>query len=386
VGDNSEFRIPNSILVHLRDLRFYCVPCRQARSDADTDADAGADAGAESNPIDTIDGMRVEFCQTCGAPIDARWAEIVLVCRYCGSHNAPGGVDQPVPSSIPDDSRTRLGVAGRTYVIQGLLAHGESSDVYRGRWVRRLGELVVIKVLRALSDQDLFHREYTVLERLQTRPTQGDEHFTRRLPHPIGIDTVVRTRDERPVAVYGWHSGFYLTLDDVAREHPGGIQGEIAVWVFKRVLEILGFIHEAGFVHGAVLPQHVLVHPRDHGAMLVGWSAASERGPDGSARLVAHNPSRIDYYPPSALASERVETATDIAMAARTTLAACGGSVDQAPGSLPPELASLLERCAAGGRNDAWQLLHEITAVSKECFGPPAYHPLPMPGWPSASR
>ncbi|MCO6459199.1 MAG: hypothetical protein J5I93_28150 [Pirellulaceae bacterium] len=66
--------------------------------------------------------MRIEFCEGCGAPLEARWSRIVLVCPYCGSQNAPGGAGDPVPSSVPDDGRWRLAVAGRTYLVLGQLA------------------------------------------------------------------------------------------------------------------------------------------------------------------------------------------------------------------------------------------------------------------------
>ncbi len=58
--------------------------------------------------------MRVEFCASCGAPLEARWAEIVIECRYCGCQNAPGAKGEPVPSSHPDDGRPRFSAGGRT--------------------------------------------------------------------------------------------------------------------------------------------------------------------------------------------------------------------------------------------------------------------------------
>lgn len=323
--------------------------------------------------------MRVIFCETCGAPIDARWSEIVLVCRYCGTQNAPGGPAEPVPSSLPDDERPRLAVAGRTYAVEGLLAKGDSSNVYRGRWVRRLGELVVLKVLRSRRDADLLHREFTVLERLHKSDAQGAEHFVRRLPQPIGIGASRDAPDGRPVAVYGWQSGYVHTLEEIVREHPNGVEGEAAVWLFKRQLELLGFAHRAGFLHGAVLPPHVLVHPRDHGAILVGWSAATElsRG----ERLSAVSRNWRPFYPREVLANGGVGPATDIAMAARSVLASAGAKgFDRAP-SLPAKLARLLVDAAGGRYDDAWALLDGVEQVSRSCFGAPSYHPIRMPKW-----
>ncbi len=328
--------------------------------------------------------MRVTFCETCGAPLDARWSEIVLVCRYCGSQNAPGGRGEPVPSSVPDDERPRLAVAGRTYAVEGLLARGDSSHVYRGRWVRRLGELVVLKVLRALRDADLLRREYNVLQRLQASDVAGAEQLVRRLPQPIGIGPCRDAPEGRWVAVYGWQSGYQHALAEVLQEHPDGVAGEVAVWLFKRVLELLGFVHRAGWVHGAVLPPHVLVHPRDHGAILVGWSATTAL--DGAERLPAVSGNWRQFYPSQALAGGEVTPATDIAMAARSVLAAAGAKgFDRAP-ALPAPLARLLVDAASGRHDDAWALVNEVQQVSLTCFGPPSYHPIRMPSWNIAPR
>lgn len=323
--------------------------------------------------------MRVTFCETCGAPLDARWSEIVLVCRYCGSQNAPGGRAEPVPSSLPDDERPRLAVAGRTYAVEGLLAKGDSSDVYRGRWVRRLGELVVLKVLRALRDADLLQREFSVLQRLQASDVAGAEHLVPRLPQPIGCGPSRDAPDGRWVAVYGWQSGYQHALDEVLQEHPDGVEGEVAVWLFKRLLELLGFVHRAGWAHGAVLPPHVLVHPRDHGAILVGWSAATALA--GEERLPAVSRNWRQFYPSQALAAGEVTPTTDIAMAARSVLAAAGAKgFDRAP-ALPARLARLLVDAARGRHDDAWALVEEVQQVSLACFGPPSYHPLRLPRW-----
>lgn len=74
---------------------------------------------------------------------------------------------------MPDDGRPRLHVGGRTYLLEGLLARGQACGVYRGRWVIRLGELVVLELLRSLADQDLLRREWAVLRHLEESTAQG---------------------------------------------------------------------------------------------------------------------------------------------------------------------------------------------------------------------
>lgn len=329
--------------------------------------------------------MRVNFCENCGAPLDAAWETLAVTCRFCGVQSVPGAGAVNVAPSMPADGRPRLVVGGRTYVLEGLLGRGDACDVYRGRWAIRLGELVVVKVLRSPADADLVRAEWDVLGRLrEVDGGEAAEALARRLPEPVAIGPV-RRDGERLVAVYRWRSGFQHSLEDVAQTHPAGVSGQIATWLLKRVLEVLGLAHRRGFVHGAVIPPHVLVHPRDHGATLVGWGLGGERGPDGAARLRAVSRRWARLYPDAALRVRVVGPATDVAMAARCALGAAGAAPQDGrarpPASLPGDLGALVAAAADGAFDDAWALLERLTEASGRAFGPPSYNPLPMPGW-----
>lgn len=317
--------------------------------------------------------MRLWLCESCGAPLEAPWAELVIVCQFCGAHNLPGSPDGPVPPRVPVDGRPRLNVGGRTYVIEGRLAEGESSTVYRARWVVRLGELVTLKVLSALTDADLMRREWQVLTDLHRSTIQGAEHYLTRLPSPVAHG-LVETDQPRPVSVFGWKSGFVHTLEDITRVHDDGVPTPVMVWLLKRLLELLGWVHRAGYVHGAVTPEHVLVHPRDHGAMLVGWSLALPWREGQRARVLAV-PRRWPGLYPHRWASP----ARDIANACTIVRTAAGW--DRPGDHRDAPLEALLQQGMNEGFDDAWQAREALVKASAEVLGPPAYHPLPMPGW-----
>ncbi|MCO6455746.1 MAG: hypothetical protein J5I93_10665, partial [Pirellulaceae bacterium] len=50
-------------------------------------------------------------------------------------------------------------------------------------------------------------------------------------------------------------------------------------------------------------------------------------------------------------------------------------------GTLPRRLAEPLLEAARSQYDNAWELRRVLTERSLEVLGPPAYHPLPMPGW-----
>ncbi|MBI5529232.1 MAG: serine/threonine protein kinase [Deltaproteobacteria bacterium] len=333
--------------------------------------------------------MRVLFCQVCGAPLDAPWHELTVVCRWCDAKNLPGqGI--VVSSSMAYDERPRLNIGGRTYVLEGLLAQGDSTDVYRARWSMRLGELVIVKVLRSLGDADIMRREFEMLGGLRGTPGPTGVYLASVLPDPIGMGPVKdETGRERLAAVYRWRSGYIHTLDEVGRAHRGGIPGPVVVWIWKRLLEALAFVHDAGVVHGAVIPPHVLVHPRDHGAALLGWGTATRISVEGGdQRIPALSRAWLVFYPEETKSARAAAQPTDVVMSARCALAAAGGDTDwKAPSALPSNLGALLSETARGaGPQGAPAALERLKEASNRDFGPPAYHPLPMPGWQRLSQ
>ncbi|MEQ1566669.1 MAG: lipopolysaccharide kinase InaA family protein [Myxococcota bacterium] len=306
--------------------------------------------------------VRVLFCDACGAPLDARAFDAFVLCRYCSSNNAIGA---PSASAILDDGRPRVNVGGRTYVIEGKLARGDASDVYRARWATRLGELVVLRVNRSSRDADHVRRGVTSLEQIWRSADPRWARITARLPRPIALGPVTRDGIERQVAVVEWRSGFVHSLADVAAAWPSGIDGRIGVWILRRVFEALAVVHRAGLAHGAVLPKHVLVHPRDHGATLCGFGSTVEIG----ERIPGIVAPFASFYP----ADRRAMPKVDHAQAARTVSSLC---------TFAEPVASFVRRVAAGQADaDGFLLTEELAVHSRAAYGPPAYNPLPMPGW-----
>lgn len=337
--------------------------------------------------------IEVLKCPHCGAPLPPGSGGVV-VCSFCnrtltGVPSVPGGArDEPAGDLYP--GRPRVHVGGATYAVMGRVARGEGSDVFLARRDARLTELVLLKVLRAAGDADLLAREWKMLEALHASTAQGAAYFTSLLPQPVAHGTLANDAGyTRAASVFRWRSGFQHTLEDVAREYPDGVDPRAAVWMWKRALELLGWVHRAGYVHGAVLPQHLLVHPRDHGVVLAGWSAAVRSHPRASEPLPVTCAAGRAYYPDDAWTGALPTPATDITMSARCIARALGGDpwADALPDAVPGPLAALVRAYAdpasrAGGRtDDAWALMERVGQAGREAFGPPRYHPFTMPGW-----
>jgi hypothetical protein len=263
--------------------------------------------------------------------------------------------------------------------VLGLLARGESSDVFLATRARRLTERVIIKALRASEDADLLAHEWDVLSALHAGTAQGAAHFSLRLPSPVARGDA-RFADGRsgPATIVRAMAGFRHTLDDVRRAYPAGVDARHAVWIWRRILELLGWVHRNGWVHGAVLPQHVVLHAGDHGAILVGWSCAVQQG----ERVSAVSADCERFYAREVLDRGPATTASDVTMSARSVAYALGANEHgELPREVPTPIRELVEACAAGEAiaGDAWRLKDLVADAAEQVFGPPAFVPFEIP-------
>jgi hypothetical protein len=229
----------------------------------------------------------------------------------------------------------------------------------------------LIKIARDPADNDLMDREAAVLRRLTAT---GDARLRPYLP---ALMECQRHRDpdtgaERRANVLGRLDGF-VTLAEVRAAYPGGLDARDAAWMWRRLLVAAGFAHRAGVIHAAVLPEHVLIHPAQHGLVMVDWCYAIT-GPGG---LVAAIPARYaDWYPAEVRSRRPPGPDMDIWLATHCMTQLIGQLI-------PPPLASFAYGCTLPSPDrrpdDAWRLLAELDAVLERLYGPRKFRPFTMP-------
>ncbi len=335
---------------------------------------------------------RVILCPHCGAPLskDAWWRK-TIVCSFC---QAP--VTRQTDRIQKSDFVAALkrakewhpaglllptvDVAGVAYALHHPVAVGQGGDVFFAARRGRLTERVLIKILRAPTDVDLLQNEAAVLEQLSRASSPGAHRFQQSIPTLLAYQTINTPDGPRPAYVYRYHSGFAHSLGDVAQAFPGGLKPEHGVWLLKRTLEILHFVHGAGLGHGAILPEHVAVHARDHGVMLLGFSAAGQLN---TTPLHAVDARHQALYPvphfEKASPTIRHGKALDLVMAARVVrrlIDGLSGPTEERQ-SLP--FYQLLQKCSnidTLPSDTAWDLRDLTSAAARASFGPPRFHSL----------
>ena len=267
----------------------------------------------------------------------------------------------------------------RTYLVDGLITRGDLADLYSCAYTEKgVEHRDIFKVAQSPADNDLLENESKVLGAIYPM-AQVSEKFYRYLPKLL--DTFVlrgASRTNRRVNVLVLADG-YVSLAQIIAAHPKGLDFRDMAWMFKRVLAGLGFVHRKGYVHGALTPEHILVHPTGHGAKLVDWCYSVKT----SEKLkVICKPYR-DFYPAEVFAKRPTTPQTDLYMAAKCMVAVLGGpdsdSFAQAPVRVQAFLGSCLLAAQSKRPDDAWKLHEEFDQLLVRLVGKPKYRPLVMP-------
>jgi hypothetical protein len=262
-----------------------------------------------------------------------------------------------------------------TYRVDSHVATDELADY---REARTDAGPALFKVARRPTDNDLFRREATALRQVarSVRPRHRAylprirDTFTHR-DQSTGVD--------RAVNVFDPLDGF-VSLASVRSEFSAGIDARDAAWMWRRLLVALGVAHRAGVVHGAVVPDNVLIQPEEHGLTLVNWCYAAV----GAADLVPALIGRYrDWYPPEIPARGRPTPGSDIYLATRCLAALIG---ERAPTAISRLARGCLRPSPAARPQDAWRLLAELDELLERTYGPRRFRPFALPAtvpaWP----
>ncbi|MEN9934683.1 MAG: hypothetical protein RLZZ387_1262 [Chloroflexota bacterium] len=240
------------------------------------------------------------------------------------------------------------------------------------------GEAVLLKVARRPRDGDLLTAEARALRQI-ARDLAG-QPLRAHLPTLADSFALADASGERRLVNVLLAEPATLSLSAVLRAFPAGIDPADAAWVFNRILAALGAAHSLGLVHGALNPDHVLIRPADHNAILLDWCYSVPIGEP----LRAFCPPYAADYPPEVLARRPATPATDLFLAARCVTRLLSGQGDAArlPPRVPAAIRALLSACLIPAPHrrpaDAWQVFDDFRDILRERYGPPAFRPFPM--------
>lgn len=266
------------------------------------------------------------------------------------------------------------------YKVKAKPIIGDICDLYTVE-----GNNLLVKVARNRDDNDLLRAEATSLQILNkgiNGPVSSGV--------PILVDNLkIDGTWKREGNVLSSNPGFVSALEI---HQKMVVDARTAIWMFKRLLTLLGWVHHLDLVHGAILPPHVLFYPdndegspfalpgkdrfndpRKHALRLVDWCYSVDY--KNRTRLSSWVPAWKDHYPPELLEKKFIGRSSDIYMAARLIWYLCE--------PLPKPMEAILTRCMNPDHTKRYQKSGEVFEEWKEAarkeFGQRKWHEFVFP-------
>lgn len=252
------------------------------------------------------------------------------------------------------------------WVVEHPITSGDIADLYQ--ITSTTHKRAVLKIARSHGDNDLMDREISALKKLHG-DTRSDK-FKHYIPQPI--DSFKASNRRAVVLNYAeseLREGGFEPM--VSLEQITSIKGKLdmrhVVWMSNRILSALGFIHNNGIVHGAIVPPHLMYGPLSHTLMLVDWCYSVD------AAALTHIPAIVknykSWYPREVLRKDKPTPATDIFMWAMM--------VRNTAENIPARFKGLLDWCLADSPKtrlqSAWDVQDKWGKLAQEEFGKPRY-------------
>jgi hypothetical protein len=324
-----------------------------------------------TTPVETTTAFTCPRCLFT-APVDQN----LRFCPHCGLPDVLNAAADTAPLDVALD--------GRTVRVLDRIAFGSISAVYRCRWTESRREVEgVFKIARDPRANAYLANEAAVLRRLFAVDSAG--RFSPFLPRPEASAGV--GAPSRQANLFRLHEAIrspadeLYTLTQVRQHFTEGLPAPDMAWIWRRLLTVIGFAHSHDVVHTAVLPDHVLIEPREHKLVLVGWSCAIDRTSGNPAPTILTGGYR-SWYDADAVA--RPGPWLDVALAARSMIDLVGGDAQrlQFPPAIDPALQRYFSRCAEsspGTKPESWKLLEDFDKLIEALWGRRRFRVFEMP-------
>ena len=253
------------------------------------------------------------------------------------------------------------------YKLKRRIAAGDISDV----WIstNKAGAEALVKVVRSPANNDLMANEAKMLRHLQQDSPAKDLKVMRHIPVLLDSFELRDGKLKKRVNVLQYIPGGF-TLAQVKEVYPKGLELADAAWMFNRLLAALLAAHQSNVVHGAVIPEHILIFPEDHNGLLLDWSYSVNIG--GIVKAISQ--SRRSFYAPEILEKKPASAGTDIFMASNCLTWLCP--------SLPTPFGALVRACTlhqSRRMGDVGEVAERFAELLKAIYGPPKFRQFVMP-------
>ncbi len=221
------------------------------------------------------------------------------------------------------------------------------------------------------GDNDLMANEAAMMRLLSDGAIAAG--YARMLPHFIESLSYAEGSIHRTANVF-LQKGHFVTLADVIKMYPDGVDPKDMAWIWRRLLDVLGYAHRKGIIHGSVIPPNILVGVgNNHEVVLRNWQGSVKL--DANKTIPIIDPEYKSFYPKEVLEKDVPFHGTDLYTAAKSMLAFTDKS--------NPRFTGFLMSCAmpsTSSRNvSLWSVRSQFTELMDKTWPKREYRPLMLP-------
>lgn len=288
-----------------------------------------------------------------------------------GNRSAPHTPD-------PTEHAYLVTTARSVYHIASGLAQGDLSTVYAGHRGDDICDRIVIKIADKSSSNEALQREVRVLRLLLGEASPQRKHL------PQYLDQF-KTDEGQLGIILSFVDGY--DLHTIREKYPEGIDPQHVIWIFRRVLSVLGYAHSKGILHGNIDPAHILIRPYDHNVTVIDWTSSVENPANTGDDFKTHN--ALYSAPEVRRVSDPLERkcplpSADLYSLGKCMLYALGGDLEHH--TMPTLVDERLQRfirfflkpSPIQRAQDAWEMYHLLSKLRQEIYGDHQFRPFVM--------
>ena len=269
----------------------------------------------------------------------------------------------------------------RKYVVQSFVwTEGDFSDIHLGKTEN--GIPVCVKIATDPTMNQYLEHEASLHSRIKKSSVKKEvRQFVSTLVDTVIVD--IPGNKEIRANVFEYQEG-YVSLTKIREVYPDGLDPRDAAWIWRRVLGQVVTAEILGVVHGAVVPDHTLVHPGTHDPLYIGWAHSIPFVKGKHARLTTYIDRWKPWYPKEVFDHKAITQKTDLYMAGKTMVYLLGGDVEHVrfPKTVPQKVQKIVQHCVeedpAKRPENGHEVLEQFTDTIYTLWGK-TYRQLQMP-------
>lgn len=265
-------------------------------------------------------------------------------------------------TTIPIGDDVIISSKDNDYEISGSFDTGNLCNVY-------YDSCYVIKIAKNHKDNELLDREKEVLDIFKECDDDILLSTTPKLVESFDIQNA--SKEKLRVNVLDYYRDYY-PLSKIKEKYPNGLDPRHIIWIWKRLLMTLGFVHNANIIHGCINLDNILINPANHSIMIIDWCYSVNTG----SPLVLIDEKYTRYYTKYVFDKQSVSESLDIYMTTKCIEDII--NIDNCPKTMYNTIKSGLIINKSMQYKDAWKMYDLISDLGSHLYGKSKFIELEM--------